>query len=206
MEQIIVAVDFSKNSLQAVEAAMFISQKTGAKVTLVWVEKQELSDSINSKSDVELRNDAKSRLNDIIENNNYNIKKSLLAIKLRKGKICNEIVAQAIQSNADLIIVGSQASTGFEDVMMGSNTFRIATYSKCPVLIIPNGFSTERGFDNIVIPIDSTSETCRKVRTTAEFAKQFNLEDREMSPQEEYLKNNKKENKELNVPPINKIH
>ena len=39
-----------------------------------------------------------------------------------------------------------------------------------------------------------------------EFAKQFNLEDREMSPQEEYLKNNKKENKELNVPPINKIH
>lgn len=173
MKQILVAVDFSKSSLKAVESAIIISNKTGAKVTLVWVEKQDSSDTEYSKISIEDREDAKNRLNEIVESYKNTIKKSLLSIKLRKGKIYQEIVAQSKLSNADLIILGSQGTSGFEDIMVGSNTFRIVSHSKCPALIMPSGYSSKVGFDNIVIPLDSTSDTCRKVQFTIEFAKHF---------------------------------
>ncbi|MBE0641134.1 MAG: universal stress protein, partial [Bacteroidales bacterium] len=66
--------------------------------------------------------------------------------------------------------------SGFEQYWIGSNAFRIVSYSPVPVITVRSDFDVERGIRRIVMPIDSTSETLMKVPITAIFAEAFNAE------------------------------
>jgi nucleotide-binding universal stress UspA family protein len=56
--------------------------------------------------------------------------------RTRKGDPFEEIVAEANDSHADLIIMGHTGSRGTTRVLIGSVTERVLDYAPCPVLVM----------------------------------------------------------------------
>lgn len=55
----------------------------------------------------------------------------------RQGNPADEILAEANQCNANLIIMVTEGSHGFLDVLRGTTTERVLRYAPCPVLAVP---------------------------------------------------------------------
>ena len=176
MKEIIVAIDFSKGSMYALDLAIDIANKTDANIMMVWVDNQSESDSIAHPSGSEIRNEAKSHIEKIEEEYQKKLNKGKLSYKLRKGRVYSEIANQAKYNDADLIIAGTHGTSGFEKMWMGSNAFRIVTYAPCPVITIRYGFNFNKKLEKIILPIDSSMDTRQKVPFTCKIAKYFDAE------------------------------
>ena len=171
MKEIIVAIDFSKGSMYALDLAIDIANKTDANIMMVWVDNQSEADSV-----AEIRNEAKSHIEKIEEEYQKKLNKGKLSYKLRKGRVYSEIANQAKYNDADLIIAGTHGTSGFEKMWMGSNAFRIVTYAPCPVITIRYGFNFNKKLERIILPIDSSMDTRQKVPFTCKIAKYFDAE------------------------------
>jgi len=176
MKEIIVAIDFSKGSMYALDLAIDIANKTDANIMMVWVDNQSESDSIAHSSGSEIRNEAKSHIEKIEEEYQKKLTNGKLSYKLRKGRVYSEIANQAKYNDADLIIAGTHGTSGFEKMWMGSNAFRIVTYAPCPVITIRYGFNFNKKLERIILPIDSSMDTRQKVPFTCKIAKYFDSE------------------------------
>ncbi len=176
MKEIIVAIDFSKGSMYALDLAIDIANKTDANIMMVWVDNQSEADSVAHASGSEIRNEAKSHIEKIEEEYQKKLNKGKLSYKLRKGRVYSEIANQAKYNDADLIIAGTHGTSGFEKMWMGSNAFRIVTYAPCPVITIRYGFNFNKKLERIILPIDSSMDTRQKVPFTCKIAKYFDAE------------------------------
>jgi len=173
MKQIVVAIDFSKDSIHALEFAINISNVVGAHIMMVWVDKPESEDSIFDNADHEHRQEAKQRLEDLVNKYSKSLKKGKLSYKLRKGKVYKEVANQAKYNDAYLIIAGSHGVSGFESFWIGSNASKIVTYSPCPVITLRESFPIKKTIHKVILPIDNTPSTRQKVPFAMEFAKCF---------------------------------
>ncbi len=176
MKEIIVAIDFSKGSLYALELAIDIANKTNANIMMVWVDSEADSDSGFLASGSEARNDAKLHIEKIQKDYQPKLVNSTLSYKLRKGRVYSEIANQAKYNDAELIIAGTHGASGFEKMWMGSNAFRIVTYAPCPVITIRYGFNFKKKLEKIILPIDSSTDTRQKVPFACRMAKYFGAE------------------------------
>lgn len=176
MKQILVAVDFSKGSLHAVEYAISLANvMKDANIRLVWVDKPESEDSLFASVNKENQHrlEAKKRMEELIARYTKMLKKGTITYKLRKGKIYKEIANQAKYDDAYLLIAGAHGVSGFESFWIGSNANKIVTYAPCPVITIRDGFNIKKGIRKIVLPIDNSSSTRQKVPFAMEFGSYF---------------------------------
>ncbi len=60
-----------------------------------------------------------------------------LQLRVRKGDIAAEILMQATEMKADLLVVGTHGRSGFERFLMGSVTEKVLRKACCPVLSVP---------------------------------------------------------------------
>ena len=128
---ILVPLDFSGKSRQALRYAVPIAQKFSAKIHLVHVlrplAKKEESDLPR------LRQDAIRRLGEM---------SGQLPPRLRAGnavlvgKPADEILALAAKNNIDLIVLTTKGLTGLKRVLVGSTAETIMRQSVCPVLSV----------------------------------------------------------------------
>jgi len=175
MKQFIVAVDFSKSSIHALEYAISLARHSNAGITMIWVDKPESDDSVfQEPRDGQHRKDIKSRFEQLISNYSGAYPELELNYKQRCGKIYFEIGNIARQLNADLIIAGAHGVSGFEEYWIGSNSYRIVSSAPCPVITIRSDFSFNQKIERILMPFDHTSETLLKVEYTLSFAEAFN--------------------------------
>jgi len=174
MKEIVVAIDFSKGSVNALKYAITIANKTGSDITMAWVKKPSSSDSLYSV-DKSIIDEAKKRFESLV----YDFKNKLkgkLSFKILKGKVYQEIVNLAKYTSADLIVSGTHGVSGFEKYWIGSNAYRIVTAAECPVITVRYGYNVKTSIKRIVLPIDDSVDTRHKVPITAEIAKAFNSE------------------------------
>lgn len=174
MKRILAAVDFSKGSIHALHYAGAIAEKLGAGITMVWVDSDYGIAAFGTGPDNEYRNEAIRNFKEQVAW--FKKEKPTVSIdyKLRRGKVYKEIALAAQQMEADLIIAGTHGVTGFQELWIGSNAYRIVSYATCPVITVRYDFFTDGSFESIVLPIDSTSDTRQKVPFTCEMAKQLN--------------------------------
>jgi nucleotide-binding universal stress UspA family protein len=173
MDTIIVAIDFSKTSIHALEYAIFLANQMKTHVMMVWVDNQSTPESIFSEDSAELREEAKRNLDELMARYGQSLKNGDLTFKIRKGKVYTEISQLARQLEARLVITGTHGVTGFEEYWIGSNAYRIVINSPCPVITVRNQYDFSNGIRNIVLPIDETRSTCQKVPFTVHFARIF---------------------------------
>ena len=170
MKQIIVPIDFSDDSIKALEYAILFANKVEAKITMVNVLKTGRFDFFRGVENV-------SRVGDF-ENLVSKYKPQLnaeLDYTIRKGKVNTEIVEEAKKQEAYMIIMGSHGMSGFEEFWIGSNAFRVVSEAHCPVLTMRKDVYG-KSIDSIVMPIDITYETRQKVPLAISIANQFDAE------------------------------
>lgn len=169
MKKIIVPLDFSDDSVNALDFAVTIAKKTDAEIVMINVIKTSRFDFFKGVENVATKGDFEtliSKYKDIADRISY---------KIRKGKVYREIVQEAIESKAFLLIMGSHGISGFEEIWVGSNTFRVVSEAPCPVITLRKEFQ-KRTIDKIVLPIDTTFESRQKIPMTVEIAKLFDSE------------------------------
>lgn len=139
--RILVAVDGSKSSLNAVKyaAKLAVALRTKDRITLInvhddhglrhaqkMVGKAEIDDYLRAVSDDDLKAARK-----------YLDKEGLLhdAI-IKQGHVAEEVVKTGNSGKFDLVVIGSKGRSGLVDLLMGSVTQRVVASVKSPVVVV----------------------------------------------------------------------
>lgn len=69
--------------------------------------------------------------------------------KIKVGSAFQFITEEIKEGEADLVIMGSKGASGFEEVLIGSNTEKVVRHAKCPVLTVKSRTNVE-DINNIV--------------------------------------------------------
>jgi nucleotide-binding universal stress UspA family protein len=171
MKQIIVPLDFSDESMNALELALMVSAKTKSNIQMVYVIKK--SSDFSHKSLEEEQRYAKEKFSELqIRYENKLGSGVKLTYIIKKGKIYDEVVEQAEAYDDSVIVVSTHGASGFEEFMIGSNAFKIITASERPVIAIRHGI-IPKSLNEILLPIDYSTDTRQKVPYTAELARLF---------------------------------
>jgi len=189
MQTIVVAIDFSNISLHALEYAIPLANKLKANILMVWVDKISPSESLYPDTSNANRMEAKKRFDEIIRMYSKRMGKGLkMDFKLKRGKIYHEIDHVARQENGSMIIAGTHGISGYEELWIGSNAYKIVTYAGTPVIVVRHDFPVKKGIERILAPIDSSAETLQKLPYVASLAKLFKAEVHVVATHSSHLK------------------
>ena len=175
MKKIIVAIDFSKTSLNALEYALMIAGKAGADVLMAWVDNTVSDESMYEGSPAEERKEKVNLFKEIQAEFKDRLPNNKIEYKTKRGKVYTEIANLAKAVDCDLIIAGTHGVSGFEEFWIGSNAYRIVTHTPVPVITLRLDFKPGE-IKRIVLPIDSSQETRQKVPFATQMASLFNSE------------------------------
>jgi nucleotide-binding universal stress UspA family protein len=137
--KVLVPIDGSDNSFRALDAALLLSEKLGAKVTAIHV--MEDIPVLHIQSEKLLR-----QLLDSYKKESQKILLKCSEISARKGL---SIDTKLLQGNAgsiildfcekekyDTIVMGSRGMGKFKELVLGSVSNKVIHHSSCPVMII----------------------------------------------------------------------
>jgi len=136
LRSILVPVDFSKPSLDALQHALALARRYEAQLTLLHVieplHPDMLIDTTQGQRDARVA--AHERLTRLADAT----KKAWPRTdrELRAGHPVTTITALAKRTNADLIVIGTHGYTGLKHAMLGSVAERVVRHAPCPVLTV----------------------------------------------------------------------
>jgi nucleotide-binding universal stress UspA family protein len=174
MKDIIVPLDFSDDAVKGLELAILLSQKTPVKIQMVYVQRK-AAEGIPSSAEEEYKQ-AERKFHKIIEYYSSKLgSDSQLTYIIKKGKVYQEIVAQAQAFPESVIVASTHGASGFEELFIGSNAHRIISATDRPVITIRKSPVPEN-IARIVLPINTTVNSRQKVIFTAHLAQIFGSE------------------------------
>ena len=147
IHRILIAVDDSSYSEQAVNYGVLLAKNLGSKITLVHVDEIPISSPYSADP---LLNESPAMIPELMHIQEEASKLLFKKIKDQYGDVVemstvtkigraqDEILSVADDCKADMIILGTHGRTGFDHFISGSVSEGVARRSKCPVLIIPN--------------------------------------------------------------------
>jgi nucleotide-binding universal stress UspA family protein len=140
MKTILVPIDFSENSINALKYADKVAQKFEAKIILFHVY---IGDVSNYEAGWPIQEDfekiileRKAKLEEIAINNCSTSNQ----IEIVEGDAVEKIIEATEKMLIDLIIMGTHGASGLKAVLLGSNTSNVISKSNTPVLAIPQHF------------------------------------------------------------------
>lgn len=137
--KILIAVDGSEVSYRALDAALFLSEKLGSKITAihvmenvptVYIESQKVLDEL-----LEVRKNESQKILD--ECSLIATKKGItLTTNLLEGNPASTILEFSQSEKYDVIIIGSRGMGKFKELILGSVSSKVIHHSTCPILLI----------------------------------------------------------------------
>lgn len=139
--KILVAVDGSKSSLNAVKyaAKLAVALRTKDRITLIsvhdehglrhakkFVGKPEVDDYLRAVSDEDLKAARKFLSKEGLNHD---------AI-IKRGYVADEIVKTSNSGKFDMVVIGSKGRSGLVDFLIGSVTQKVVTSAKPPVVVV----------------------------------------------------------------------
>jgi nucleotide-binding universal stress UspA family protein len=173
MRKILVGMDFSQGAMNALDYSINLAENQETEIVLLWVEPSsgEPVNALGQKN--EIRREAKLELEALIQDKNNLHPELKISYKLKKGKIYKEFSTLAANGNFDLALIGTHGISGFEEFWVGSNAYKIISYCPCPVISVRTDYSKKNKIKSIVLPIDDTLDTTKKVPMAVELAQHF---------------------------------
>ena len=177
IKKILIPIDFSETSTLAIEHGAFLAKLYKADVILVhivehnWQNFSIVAPEIKFEMHENLLTVVESRLQQIADKvrKDYGVNATALS---SQGNICTEVVELAKSENADIIVMGTHGASGFEELFMGSNSYKVVTIAECPVLTVQS-HSRRTGFTEILLPIDNSAHSRQKVAVAVDVAKHY---------------------------------
>jgi nucleotide-binding universal stress UspA family protein len=182
-KSLLVAVDFSKPSMKALENALGLASEFGAQVRLIHV--LEPPTVFNSEYPAYARWDrvaidgAKVRLDALI---NEKIDEQIpVNSEVRMGRAYKLICVAAKNAKSDLIVIGTHGFTGLKRLFLGSTAEKVIRHAPCSVLIVRSHKNERNGKPvlkpkKILAPTDFSGPSKRSIQAAATLAKQYNAE------------------------------
>ncbi len=175
-KKILVPIDFSADSINALEHAIEAANKIDADINMIFVKKDKkfeapfffeaLEDSMGDRIEDYFEILIKKYRDKVKGNIDY---------KVRVGKIYKEICNQAKYDDTYFIMMGTHGASGFEEFFIGSNAYKVVQKSPCPVITIRHSFKKNK-IKKIVMPIDMSKESRQKVPFVTDLAKILDAE------------------------------
>ncbi|RLD37333.1 MAG: hypothetical protein DRI83_04095, partial [Bacteroidetes bacterium] len=144
MKKILVAIDFLDCSVNALAHAVSIAARANADIEMVWVNQPDHSKEIFKCDPDRLLIEVEKRFAELIEDYAPELEKGEMSYQIREGKVYKEIVNASDETNADLVIVGTHGSSGFEEFWIGSNANKIVSATDKPIITIRGGIDLKR--------------------------------------------------------------
>jgi nucleotide-binding universal stress UspA family protein len=179
VETVIVPLDFSELSLEALRYATVIGKKFGAAIHLVHVSDEEeaaLEISSNSHSMRQTAISVESLSDELLGHGKQVGGFWPEECHVRKGQPYQEICTLADEIDASLIVLGTRGHTGLKRILLGSTAERVARFAACPVLVVRPSPSWKRKrfvLQKILAPIDFSRCSMVGAMYAALFAKTF---------------------------------
>lgn len=172
MKNIIVPLDFSTDAYKGLDLALLIARHAPVKIQMVYVLRK---NDVPSISEEDYRN-AEKNFKKLLETyKNILPEGTQLSYMIKKGKVYQEVVGQAQAFPDSLIVASTHGASGFEELFIGSNAFRIVSATTRPVITIRQ-LPVPTNITKIVLPIDTVVESRQKVVYTSMLAQLFNAE------------------------------
>jgi len=179
MKKILIPIDFSEQAEYAAKVAAKIAVKTGCELHLLHM--LELPDNIidpsnygntdNSPTTLLYMKKAQEKFEKLTKR--YFLK----GIKVTKSvffhKTFDGIISESKKQDVDLIVMGSKGASGFNEILVGSNTEKVVRSSKIPVLVIKNEIEDFK-IENLVFASSFDPVYKSTFPKVVEFAKKFN--------------------------------
>lgn len=174
MKNFIVPIDFSEDSLNGLELAMLFAGRTHVNVQMVYVLLK--ATDLYKGPAMEEKKLAEKKFEHLIKEYSPRLANdSHLRYIIKSGKIYQEIVNQAHSYKESIITLSTHGASGFEELFLGSNAFKILSATDRPVITIRKGH-VPKDFKRIVMPVDTSPETRQKAVIVAEIARLFKSE------------------------------
>jgi len=171
MKDIVVAIDFSKGSIHALEYAIELANLIHANISMVWVDNISGNEVAFANESKELRNEAKGNFDEVLAKYKEKLVHGKLTTKVRKGRVYQELANYVKQNDCCILIVGTHGSSGFEEFWIGTNAFRIVSSIASPVITVKYNYEIQRGYRKILLPIYNTTQTLQKIAFAADLAR-----------------------------------
>lgn len=176
MKTYLVPTDFSQNARHAAEYALAMALKANAKIVLYHAyHLRDANDVVQSNADIDdmLSEETQSQL--FMERERL-LKNGEVAIEIEYGfgPSVENICSTAQKCNADVIIMGTQGTSGALDTFIGSITSNVIDSAKIPVLAIPEGFDFE-DIKNVTFAWDKGTVSDSAISSLRSFGESFNL-------------------------------
>ena len=179
IRHVLVPLDFSAPSLQAIEFALPLIKRFGADLQLVHVVAIDhpftgLVGMPFVLPELEMSDSAREQLKDLARKYDIDLRPEFLHVL--KGRAFEEICRLSQTAAIDLIIIATRGNTGLKHLALGSTAERVVRHSLCPVLVTHGGkpFDPAVGFSRILAPTDFSDCSTKGVEYANAFAKQFN--------------------------------
>ena len=176
MDNIIVGIDFSPCSKNAMNHALSAASALEARLTLLYVMATDahVFDDEDENGSSPLLDKVRSKLEKWADECRKSYANVETKVRMATGKIYKEINAEAEEQGNAWIFVGTHGSSGFEERFIGSSAFKVVSNSSCPVVTIREANDISLRLEIILLLIDSNRETMQKVKISAQLAKAFN--------------------------------
>lgn len=140
LKSILVPIDFSDLSKQALDYAVPFAQQFGARLTLLHVFEPVAASAFPALARLVLENDkvvaaCKTELDRLVKEKGIPPKLVEKAL-IRVGRSYVEIADAARTLKVDLIIISTHGYTGLKHTFLGSTTERVVRHAPCPVLVV----------------------------------------------------------------------
>jgi len=168
IETILIPVDFSDQSMIALEQSYNIARYANARIILLHVITGKLKhndENVLLQESLDSLTDKLNRLAQVVTE----VSGLECSFMIEHGRIVPCILEVAKTTNARFIFIGSRK------LSIGPITMRLIKEAPCPVVSIKGQFH-RRGCKRIILPLDLTKNTTKKVEMTAELATYFNAE------------------------------
>lgn len=171
---ILVGIDFSDCSLNALSHAVSIAEKSNSNVVMVWVNKLANDKDIVSKDNDLIVFGAKQRFAELLEKYKPIIGEDKISYVIKEGRVYEAMHVACEELDPMLVVIGTHGMSGFSARWLGSNAYRMSLLIDVPIITIRGGVDINKTITKILLPIDSTTETRQKLPLTALLAKYFN--------------------------------
>lgn len=154
---ILIPIDFTKQSLLAVKQSYNLARYTHSRLVLLHTYEKPGQESEEALKKLCQQTEQESGVP--TEYRNF------------KGDVYEETYHLAAELKATLIIAGLESHMKFRDII-GSSASKLVRKAPCPVITI-RGEEHRDGCENILLPIDLSSESREKVDTAIQFSRYF---------------------------------
>jgi nucleotide-binding universal stress UspA family protein len=178
IKNILVPLDFSPISRNGLHHAERIARLTHARLTLLNVVEPKSGAAgtsgmlkMSAILDAKLQKENAQKLERMAKAAAKRSRISVAAVSV-VGRVGPEVEKMTRRMRSDLIVMGTHGASGFVENLLGSNTYRIASLSKIPLLSVHRKMGRS-GYNRIVYPVREQSRALDKIPHTLLFAKLF---------------------------------